>query len=167
MDHGCFHFYMFKDTIIATLGSILDSQLSWESCKFQLARWSHEVVLFSARTDRPDPTQPDWPPSLVLKPRYYHQCSIILAYIFDHPQTRSRGFLEGVWTVSRGYLESVWKVFGRYLEGYGMCLEVVYQLFSTQKLFWTQNFYGPTFFWHWIFQTPNFSGTKFFWPTNF
>ena len=33
--------------IIATLGSILDSQLSWESCKFQLARWSHEVALFS------------------------------------------------------------------------------------------------------------------------
>ena len=26
--------------VIATLGSILDSQLSWESCKFQLARWS-------------------------------------------------------------------------------------------------------------------------------
>ena len=28
---------------IATLGSILDSQLSWESGKVQLARWSHEV----------------------------------------------------------------------------------------------------------------------------
>ena len=26
--------------IFATLGSILDSQFSWESCKFQLARWS-------------------------------------------------------------------------------------------------------------------------------
>ena len=35
---------------IAILGSILDSQLSWESGKFQLARWSHEVVLFSVRT---------------------------------------------------------------------------------------------------------------------
>ena len=34
--------------IIATLGSILDSQLSWESGKFQLARWSHEVVIFPA-----------------------------------------------------------------------------------------------------------------------
>ena len=46
---------------IATLGSILDTQLSWESSKFQLARWSHEVVLFLVRTDptrpgRPDPT---------------------------------------------------------------------------------------------------------------
>ena len=29
----------------------LDSQLSWESGKFQLARWSHEVVLFSVWTD--------------------------------------------------------------------------------------------------------------------
>ena len=35
------------EVIIATLGSILDSQLSWESGKFQLARWSHEVVLLS------------------------------------------------------------------------------------------------------------------------
>ena len=39
--------------VIATLGSILDSQLSWESGKFQLARWSHEVVLFSERTTHP------------------------------------------------------------------------------------------------------------------
>ena len=31
---------------IATLGSILDSQLSCKSGKFQLARWSHEVVLY-------------------------------------------------------------------------------------------------------------------------
>ena len=34
---------------IATLGSILDSQLSWESSKFQLARWSHGVVIFPIR----------------------------------------------------------------------------------------------------------------------
>ena len=31
----------------ATLGSILDSQLSWESGKFQLARWSHNMALLS------------------------------------------------------------------------------------------------------------------------
>ena len=30
---------------IATLGATLDSQLSWESGKFQLGRWSHGVVL--------------------------------------------------------------------------------------------------------------------------
>ena len=34
---------------IASLGSILDSQLSWESGKFQLARWSHTVALLSDR----------------------------------------------------------------------------------------------------------------------
>ena len=33
--------------LIATLGSILDSQLIWESGKSQLARWSHNVALFS------------------------------------------------------------------------------------------------------------------------
>ena len=31
---------------IAALGSILDSQQSWKSSKFQLARWSHNVALF-------------------------------------------------------------------------------------------------------------------------
>ena len=41
---------------MATLGSILDSQLSWESGKFQLARWSHEVVLFPERTSHPPAT---------------------------------------------------------------------------------------------------------------
>ena len=30
---------------VATLRSILNSQLSWESGKFQLARWSHRVVI--------------------------------------------------------------------------------------------------------------------------
>ena len=39
----------FLETDIATLGSILDSQLSWESGKFQLARWSHAVALLSDR----------------------------------------------------------------------------------------------------------------------
>ena len=33
--------------IIATLVSILNSHLSWESGKFQLARWSHSVALLS------------------------------------------------------------------------------------------------------------------------
>ena len=33
--------------LFATLGSILESQLSWESGKFQLARWSHNVALLS------------------------------------------------------------------------------------------------------------------------
>ena len=46
---------IFLWVIIATLGSILDSQLSWKSGKFQLAIWSHEVLLFSVRTN------PTWP----------------------------------------------------------------------------------------------------------
>ena len=42
---------------IATLSSILDSQSSWESCKFYLARWSHGVALFLEDPGHP-PTQP-------------------------------------------------------------------------------------------------------------
>ena len=45
--------YVWRMLVIATLGSILDSQLSWESGKFQLARWSHKVVIFSVRTVHP------------------------------------------------------------------------------------------------------------------
>ena len=40
---------------IGTLGSILDSQLNWESVKFQLARRSQRVTLFSD-LDQPHPT---------------------------------------------------------------------------------------------------------------
>ena len=47
------HIVTFIYSDIATLGSILDSQLNWESCKFQLARWSHGVVIFLARTHPP------------------------------------------------------------------------------------------------------------------
>ena len=41
---------------IATLGSIMDSQLSWESGKFQLARWRHKVGLFPERKPPIHPT---------------------------------------------------------------------------------------------------------------
>ena len=53
----CFISYRFTPLpwIFATLGSILYSQLSWESGKSQLARWSHNVALFS--TMKP-PTHP-------------------------------------------------------------------------------------------------------------
>ena len=43
--------------IFATLGSILDSQLNWESCKIHLARWSHGVALFLQYPGHP-PTHP-------------------------------------------------------------------------------------------------------------
>ena len=36
---------------IATLGSILDSLLTWESGEFHLARWNHEVTIFLVRTN--------------------------------------------------------------------------------------------------------------------
>ena len=42
---------------IATLGSILESQLSCESCKFQLAKWGHKVALFLSYAGHP-PTLP-------------------------------------------------------------------------------------------------------------
>ena len=47
------HIVTFIYSGIAILCPILDSHLSWESCKFQLARWSHGVVIFLARTHPP------------------------------------------------------------------------------------------------------------------
>ena len=35
-------------------GSILDFQLSWKSCKFQLARWSHEVAILCSWNHLPN-----------------------------------------------------------------------------------------------------------------
>ena len=49
--------FVWQLSIIATLGSILDSQLSWESGKLQLARWSNRVVLFLVRTNPTRPTR--------------------------------------------------------------------------------------------------------------
>ena len=171
---------------IATLGSILDSQLSWESGKSQLARWNHEVVLFSARTDSTRPTRP---PSLVLKLLYYHLWSVILAYVYDHCQTASGGFLEGVWRVSGECLESAWKVSWRCMEVVrkmsGRCLDfdpILFGLpiitewkillnltFLGSKIFLTQNFPNTEFFWHCQFFQAllNFSGTEFFRSTRF
>ena len=98
------------------------------------------MVLFSARTDRP--ARPDRPPSLVLKPRYYHQCSIILAYMFDHPQTRSGGFLEGVWTVSRECLEGFWEISGRVRNVSGGCLHIIFdpKIILNPKFLWPNIF---------------------------
>ena len=44
-----------KDVLsdIATLGPILQFQLSWKSCKSQHESWGHRVVLFSKRTVHP------------------------------------------------------------------------------------------------------------------
>ena len=64
--------YIFTQLDIATLGSILDSQLSWEYGKFQLARWSHEVVLYSVRTRPTDPTTQS-----SLRTRFFFQCCAV------------------------------------------------------------------------------------------
>ena len=66
-------YFLLSDLHVATLGFILDSQLSWESGKLQLARWSHRVVIFLVRTDptQPDPADPTRPPDgLVWKVLY-------------------------------------------------------------------------------------------------
>ena len=49
-------YFMFLLCLLPHSGSILDSQLSWESGKFQLARWSHEVVWFSTWVPPTHPT---------------------------------------------------------------------------------------------------------------
>ena len=54
-----------RGLIIATLGSTLDSQLSWSFGKCPLARWSHQVALFPLSTHPPHlpthpSTQPPW-----------------------------------------------------------------------------------------------------------
>ena len=96
---GCF--------LIATLGSILDSQLSWESGKFQLARWSHEVVIFPERTTHPPPT---------------HHMDFFLIYcilsLWCHCYV-SRVF-EGCLGMSGRYPECVWKLSGVCLDGQWM-----------------------------------------------
>ena len=45
-------------SLLPRSGSILDSQKNWESGKFQLARWSHEVVLFPDLDHPPTPHPP-------------------------------------------------------------------------------------------------------------
>ena len=65
---GAFKYYLsIRVWLIATLGSILDSQLIWESGKFQLARWSHNVALFS--WDHPPPSHP--PPTPHPQPTFF------------------------------------------------------------------------------------------------
>ena len=73
---------------IATLGSILDSQLSWESGKSQLARWSHRVVLFSGLDHPPTPHPPTAKLFLILlcgvpTSTKYVRCPPLLVYVFS------------------------------------------------------------------------------------
>ena len=50
----------------ATPGSILDSQLSWKSGKFQLARWNHRVAKLCGEP-HPPTRPPNHPPTALLE----------------------------------------------------------------------------------------------------
>ena len=68
--------------LVATLGSILDSQLSRESGKFQLTRWSHEVAIL-CRWHHP-PTQP--PHQLEIRSlNFFFQCCAVSSPQLFHP----------------------------------------------------------------------------------
>ena len=69
----------------ATLGSILDSQLSWESGKFQLARWSHRVVLFSS-LDHPQLSF-FWQ-CCTVSPLQQSMCGVPTLQVYDFPRTQ-------------------------------------------------------------------------------
>ena len=59
-------------SMIATLGSILDSQLSWESGKYQLARWSHKVEIFPERKPHCQPsTHPPTHPTIWISELFF------------------------------------------------------------------------------------------------
>ena len=58
----------FSVLILPHSGSILDSQQSWKSGKFQLARWSHKVAIFSVRVPPPSHQPPKEGLDLVLCP---------------------------------------------------------------------------------------------------
>ena len=83
----------YQNAIVATLSSILDSQLSRESGKFQLARWSHYVALIS--TMKP-PTHLH-PIFFLLKGRNLQVPKLRLCPVCN-------------WSVALGCLVSVWKV---------------------------------------------------------
>ena len=80
-------YFMFLLCLLPHSGSILDSQLSWESGKFQLARWSHEVVIFPEGITHP-PDHIDfscWIYSfLKLGFRVWHFTSSLAFLVFKH-----------------------------------------------------------------------------------
>ena len=70
---------MFVHIYVGTLGSILDSQLSGYSGKFQITRWSHRVALFLTWTT---PTQP--------KLSLFLQCCVVSPpHLLPHQQSMS------------------------------------------------------------------------------
>ena len=125
-------------------GSILDSQLSWESGKFQLARWSHEVVIFPERITHPSD--------------HIDFCTLLWVWgvlgmfwgCLKVNYKLSRCCLEDVLNMSGRYLEGVLKVFWRCLEGVWklsrMPLEGVKRFLSCFQIFLDPKFYRFKFF---------------------
>ena len=62
--------------------------------------------------------------------------------MFDHPQTRSGGFLEGVWTVSGECLEGFWEISGRVWNVSGGCLPIIFdpKIILNPKFLWPNIF---------------------------
>ena len=88
---GVLVYQMEKDcSDIATLGSILDSQLIWESGKSKLARWSHEVEIFP---ERKPPSHPPSHPTIWIflfdyLPRYPQiECAVSPPWLLKHLRT--------------------------------------------------------------------------------
>ena len=99
------------------------------------------------------------PSDLVLKLQYYHLCSIILVYMFDHPQNGSGGFIEGtewclVSVLKWRFLEYVWKG----MEWVWRLTTLYFRLKNSfePKIFLAQQFSDTGFFRHRISQPPNF-----------
>ena len=74
-------YFMFLLCLLPHSGSILDSQLSWESGKFQLARWSHEVAILCS-WDHPPPTHPPTHPPTPTRESILQCNSLLLAILF-------------------------------------------------------------------------------------
>ena len=87
--------------IIATLGSILDSQLSWESGKSQFARWNHNMALLS------------WNHPRTAHLFWTHRCRGYIGGILRVSGECS----DGVSWVSGGCLENVWRLSWKCLDG--------------------------------------------------
>ena len=122
--------------IVATLGTILDSQLSWESCKFQLARWSHKVVIFPERTTHPTATHPPYGFFSWIYCVLSLGCHCDVSRVFE-------GCLRNVRKISRMCLEVVSRLSGWAVEGawwVSGSLDISVEV-SSKKSFWSKIFW--------------------------
>ena len=112
---------------IATLGSIFDSQLSWEFGKYQLARWSHRVVIFPHSVSSWN-SQLSWESCKFQLVRWGHEV-VIFSVQNNHLNLLPEGktlLLLGVCWVSGGGLEDILRLSERCLCMSGGFLEGVW-----------------------------------------